>query len=246
MFYRKTFRLASCKADTDERTIEGVACAYDVEDSYGDVMQRGCFASAKGLLAKGRIKLFSQHWEPVGMITELTDEPDGLYMKAYVSRTLAGDDTLVLADDGVLSDLSVGFLLQESQRKLWPPDAKEDDQHNVRLVTKASLREISPVCWGAVPGSTVTSVSKEHLGYVPAEVPIMDRHHEPDGSVTKDGIAAALDMTLADPNMDEQLFAHLEQHAVDLGLLECTTSDLMKIAASLDKLHRTIAPTEED
>jgi phage head maturation protease len=57
-----------------------------------------------------KIKLLSQHdvKKPIGRMVTATVRPDGIYATFKLSRSAAGTESLILAQEGLVSGLSVG------------------------------------------------------------------------------------------------------------------------------------------
>lgn len=108
-----------------DRTIELIVMPYEhpahVRDrgrSYEEIVSRGAFAGVEA--RTGRIRCNRDHdvTRTIGRVAALhTSRDDGLVAELRISRTALGDETLALADDGVL-DASAGFAL------LRGPDGK--------------------------------------------------------------------------------------------------------------------------
>jgi HK97 family phage prohead protease len=101
--------------DADQRIIELCAVPYGVETRLSPSLVESFAARAFSNASKdpGRVKLWHGHSTVGGQIVggaELVeDKPDGVYIRARVSHTAAGDDLLTLAHDGVLDEASVEF-----------------------------------------------------------------------------------------------------------------------------------------
>lgn len=101
--------------DPDERVIEMRAVPYNVETQLApglvEVFAPGAFARAAKDPA--RCKLWAGHSTTggsiVGQAFEVADRPDGVYVRARVSKIPAGDDLLTLAHDKVLDEASIEF-----------------------------------------------------------------------------------------------------------------------------------------
>ena len=124
---------------------EGLACKYDVRDSYGTTFRSGCFT--RGGLDTGTYALLWQHdpTHPVGTFNAV-ERADGLYIEGRWDENSAGQEARAAALSGSASDLSVGFTWQSA-------DGETD-------INKARLMEVSQVTsrFGAVPGSILTAV----------------------------------------------------------------------------------------
>jgi HK97 family phage prohead protease len=131
----------------EENRFEGLACRYNVEDSYGTRFVDGCFA--RGGLDKNKYSLLWMHdpTQPIGTFTA-EERSDGLYIVGEWDSTPAGIAARMSALSGSASDLSVGFLWKKEE------GMPEND------ITIAKLQEVSQVTsrFGAVPGSVLTAV----------------------------------------------------------------------------------------
>ncbi len=144
-------------ANVEERTFEGYAAAYGNVDEDGDIIQKGAFAkSLQEAFPAGRIKVLYQHeWDkPIGMPIEMREDDRGLYVKARISKTRTGDETLELMRDGVLDRMSVGFRI---------PTGKSDIRDDgVRVIREGALMEFSVVTFPANEAAVITAVKSLH------------------------------------------------------------------------------------
>ena len=94
-------------------SIYGRAVPYATETTVGGVREQfaaGSFAP-EDVIGK---PLAYRHGEPIGVIREATNEPDGLYITADILDTVQGRDAAVLARGGAMRGLSVGFIPTQS------------------------------------------------------------------------------------------------------------------------------------
>lgn len=151
------------KANIKKRIIEGDGNVSGIKDSHGDVIREGafseCLADPKHA---ARLKHLWQHrwWEPIG-VPKVNDDAR-LSFVSKIARTPRGDEALILADEGVVKDISIGFNpIDEGPGKL--------DGEDVNFITKGILWELSSVTWGSNDESVVTDV-RNFLGLpTPAE-----------------------------------------------------------------------------
>ncbi len=133
--------------DDEKRTITGVAVPYDQTIKVGGIQEkfeRGSIPSIED------VKLFSQHKDPIGIITKGEETEDGFVIEARISETPKGEETLTLLRDGVLSKLSVGFAPVK--------DRKED---GVIVREEVMLKEVSVVAFPAYSNADVLSVRED-------------------------------------------------------------------------------------
>jgi len=109
------------------------------------------------------------HTRVIGKAVEyVTDDPRGLIADVRVSQTPLGDETLRLADDGVLRG-SIGMLVKESDQKLLG---------GLRRIRRAFLDHIAFVPNPAYAGAEVLSVrqAQEQMEpETPVSTPELDR-----------------------------------------------------------------------
>lgn len=150
------FRILTRAQGGDGRTVVGRAVPYNVDQvinrSLTERFQEGAFSAQ--LVASHRIPFTRGHMSQggvlIGKTTKLEERSDGLYGEWRVSRTVTGEETLALLEDGALDQLSIGFReLPGGTRRL----------NGVEVRTKAHLIEVSVVMAGAYgEGATVESV----------------------------------------------------------------------------------------
>jgi HK97 family phage prohead protease len=101
--------------DVDERLVELRAVPYGVESRLATHLVESFSPRAFANAGKdpARVKLWDRHstegGNPVGWAEAVEDRADGVYIRARVSATAAGNDLLTLARDGVLDEASVEF-----------------------------------------------------------------------------------------------------------------------------------------
>jgi HK97 family phage prohead protease len=106
-----------------------------------------------------KIKLLSQHdmKKPIGRMVSATVRPDGIYATFKLSRSSGGNDALVMAQEGLVSGLSIGAEIISS--------APSRDGHTI--VTAAKLKEVSLVTEPAFKSAQVLEIAAEEV--LPAE-----------------------------------------------------------------------------
>jgi len=106
-----------------------------------------------------KIKLLSQHdmKKPVGRMTAADVREDGIYATFKLSRSTGGNDALVMAQEGLVSGLSIGAEIISSK--------PSRDGHTV--ITAAKLREVSLVTEPAFKSAQVLEIAAEEV--IPAE-----------------------------------------------------------------------------
>lgn len=132
------------------REIMGVAAPYNVEATVSDGTTVK-FLPGSLPVDGAAPKLIQNHdlTQAIGVVTERTEDENGVYFVARISKTAAGNDALELAKDGVLDAVSVGA---------EPIDAEFDDNGTL-VVASARWVELSLVAIGAFPEARITQVA---------------------------------------------------------------------------------------
>ena len=135
--------------ETPTRTISGIAAPYNVSATVSDGTQVQ-FAPGSLPLDGKAPKLFMYHdsSQPVGLVTSRTETPEGMLFTAKIADTVAGNEALQLAKEGVLDNVSVGVDVLTSTR--------QDD--GTMVITSAVWRELSLVPIPAFSGATIENV----------------------------------------------------------------------------------------
>jgi HK97 family phage prohead protease len=140
---------AAAPDGTPRRTLTGIAAPYNVVARVSD--------GTEIMLAPGSLpedgknpKLYMYHdsTQPVGLVTARQDTPEGMLFEARISSTVAGDEALTLATDGVLDSVSVGISATEFTY----------DENGVMVITAAEWQELSLVPQPAFAGATIEKV----------------------------------------------------------------------------------------
>ena len=146
-----TFSQEIQAADTERRVISGLVAPYGEigHTSAGPVMfERGSIA----IPDVSKIKLLSQHQQdkPVGRAISFSEgtAPEGIYGSFKLSSSSRGQDALVLAQENLVSGLSVGVDVTASK-----------PMGDYLLVTAAVLKEVSLVESAAFSSASVTDIA---------------------------------------------------------------------------------------
>lgn len=145
-----------------EGIITAYAAAFSNTDSYGDVIQRGAFAKTiveRGPSGSKKVKVLYNHdtWEhlPVGVPQALSEDSYGLLTSTKMSKTQLGQDIYTLAQEGALSEMSIGY----SAVKATYPDDEVNRQTGIwRIIAEAKLYEYSFVPFPANESAVITGV----------------------------------------------------------------------------------------
>ena len=144
-----TFNQEIKAADAGSRTVSGLVAPYG-EVGYTSagpvVFERGSIAIPDAT----KIKLLSQHQsdKPVGRALSFSDSTEGIYGSFKLSSSTRGQDALVLAQENLVSGLSVGVDVTASK-----------PMGDYLLVTAAVLKEVSLVESAAFSSASVTDIA---------------------------------------------------------------------------------------
>lgn len=142
------------KVDEEKREIEAYVSIFDYVDSGKDRVKKGAFTKTiqeDKMRKKSRIKALWQHdpKSPVGKPRVIEEDSTGLLTVTPISKTTLGNDLLVLAKDGVITETSIGYGTIKEQ---WNND------EGVRDLLELKLWEYSYVTWGMNDMAIVTGV----------------------------------------------------------------------------------------
>ena len=132
-----------------KRTISGIAVPYGVDATVTSGEKIRVEAGALPVDGKAP-KLFMYHdsTQPVGVVTERVETEEGMLFSARIAPTAAGDEALVLAQEGVLDSVSVGI-----NPTKWRMDG------DTMVVKAAEWVELSLVPVPAFAGAVITDIA---------------------------------------------------------------------------------------
>jgi uncharacterized protein len=156
--------------DVEKREVSGIAVPYnETYDMGGGRLER----FEKGAVdTNSHVKLFRDHNEIIGVVTELQDSDEGLLVRAKISETTLGNETLELVKDGAIRSFSVGFI-----------PVKNRTEGNITIRTKVDLKEISLVPFPAYDNAAVLAVREEETTEIIQEELSMENTTPDYGSV---------------------------------------------------------------
>lgn len=132
-------------------TIYGRAVPYNTPTKVGGVEETFAPDAIDADAVVGR-HLAWRHNEPIGVITEARNEPDGLYITADILDTALGRDAALLAKRQAVKGLSIGF---QPLKSTWNR-AKTAVTHTAAQVFETSLTPMP-----AYPTAGIASVREE-------------------------------------------------------------------------------------
>jgi HK97 family phage prohead protease len=106
-----------------------------------------------------KIKLLAQHdlKKPIGRMTAAETRADGIYATFKLSRSTGGNDALIMAQEGLITGLSVGAEIIASQ----------PSKDGYTVVSQARLKEVSLVTVPAFASAEILEIAAEEV--IPAE-----------------------------------------------------------------------------
>jgi HK97 family phage prohead protease len=134
------FTLDAAQGDQPRRSISGMAAPYNVPAIVSDgtaVIFRPGSLPVEGKAP--RLFMYHDASQPVGVVTERVDTPEGMLFSAKISATSLGNDALVMAQDGTIDQVSVGV----------NPTKFSYDDDGTMIIEEASWMELSLVPIGA-------------------------------------------------------------------------------------------------
>lgn len=135
-------------SNSDTREVSGVAVPFNDTIDIGGGMKEKFAPGAVDLNAN--VKLFRDHKEIIGVVTNMSEDQNGLNITAKISETALGNETLNLVKDGAIRSFSVGFI---------PVTDVKDGNTIIRK--KVDLKEVSLVAFPAYDKAEVLSVREE-------------------------------------------------------------------------------------
>ena len=102
-----------------------------------------------------KIKLLSQHdlKKPIGRMTAAETREDGIYATFKLSRSSGGNDALIMAQEGLVTGLSIGAEIIASQ----------PSKDGYTVVSQAKLKEVSLVTVPAFASSEILEIAAEEI-----------------------------------------------------------------------------------
>lgn len=216
-------------ASVEQRTIEGHAAVTGNLDLNGDVILAGAFGGTVAA-GPGAVKVLIGHDYsslPVGRTIELKEDARGLFVKARILETSAGNDLLAVAKDahdhGESVGMSIGYRVTDYA---WAErDMGRNGKQLVREIKALEVKEFSFVTFPANP-KAVTSGVKAEGRTLTIEIP--DGASLEDARALFDEAAAAL--VAPDTHTEEPPAPALTAAAADLMLADLTLRDALSVS----------------
>ncbi|MFN7583834.1 MAG: HK97 family phage prohead protease, partial [bacterium] len=134
--------------DSEKREVSGIAVPFnetiDIGGGWSERFEKGAVD------LNANVKLFRDHEDIIGVVTEMEESDEGLLIRAKISETVLGNETLNLVKDGAIRSFSVGFI----------PVIDEKKEKTI-IRKKVDLKEVSLVAFPAYDKAEVLSVREE-------------------------------------------------------------------------------------
>jgi len=153
---------ASIECNEEKREISGKIVPMGTGEIGNTNLGAYTFAAGSIEIADvSKIRLLSMHdmKKPVGRMISAETKEGGLYAVFRLSKSTAGNDALIMAQEGLVTGLSIGAEIISSK--------PSRDGHTV--VTAAKLKEVSLVTEAAFKSAEVLEIAAEEV--IPAETP---------------------------------------------------------------------------
>ena len=150
-----TFSIKEIKVDNATRMVEGYFANFNTVDSDNDIIRKGAFTKsieAHGPASTGNRKIahLKQHdiQSPVGDLRELKEDDIGLYFRSFMGRHTDGNDALMMYEDNIIKEHSIGFNYLEEGLE-WVEGSQSRGIEGYWNVTEVKLWEGSFVTFGS-------------------------------------------------------------------------------------------------
>ena len=180
--------------DKSKRIVTGYFSTFTADpDSDGDIMDKAAFNSTvamNGPDAANRIWHLFNHSSssPINKPHVLKVDANGLYFETRFPDTKLSNDTLILYQEGAITEHSIGFNIVQSRQEQDPMGKQ------YQLIQEVRLWEGSSVLWGANQFTPTTGMKAEQY-----EVQ-----------------AKLLDTLLHNGNLSDEMFEQIEQLLKDI------------------------------
>ena len=154
------WRFRDLRAESDSREIYGLVVPYNVETTIGGRFRELVTPGVFGDTSQLNTFMTRQHKRELtlgrtGRNVSFRDTPEGLEMRADMPNTPLGEDTLQLVRDGILTGLSVEWLVKKERWQMGKVP--------VRTILESGLRHFSVVDSPEYETTLVHARAKQHL-----------------------------------------------------------------------------------
>jgi len=153
MYLTKNIAQTIKDVDVKQGIVTGYFSKFGNMDSDGDIIQKGAYTKTISESFK-RIKHLLDHdkTKAVGVIQVLKEDEYGLYYESKAGRHTLGQDFLLMAEDGIISEHSVGIY----------PIKQMKGEGGTNIITEVRMLEGSSLqTWGANEHTPLTGIKSE-------------------------------------------------------------------------------------
>jgi HK97 family phage prohead protease len=151
---------SSIECSEDRREISGKIVPMGTGEIGSTNLGQYTFAANSIEIADpSKIRLLSQHslQKPIGKMISSETRPDGIYAVFRLSRSTAGSDALIMAQEGLVTGLSIGAEII----------ASKPSKDGYTVVSQAKLKEVSLVTEPAFKSAQILEIAAEEI--IPVE-----------------------------------------------------------------------------
>lgn len=146
--------------DVKQGIVTGYLAHFGSKDGDGDVIMPGSFTKSiqeNGPMGTKRIKYLLDHKtdNAVGVFQELKEDETGLYYEAKIGRHASGRDYLLMVEDGIINQHSIGFKRM-----------KQEIKSDAKYIKEVKLYEGSGLQFWASNGNTPITGIKSVQDYI--------------------------------------------------------------------------------
>lgn len=146
--------------DVKQGIVTGYLAHFGSKDGDGDVIMPGSFTKSiqeNGPMGTKRIKYLLDHKtdNAVGVFQELKEDDNGLYYEAKIGRHASGRDYLLMVEDGIINQHSIGFKRM-----------KQEIKSDAKYIKEVKLYEGSGLQFWASNGNTPITGIKSVQDYI--------------------------------------------------------------------------------
>jgi len=158
MLLYKNLNQGITDVDVKKGIVTGYFSSFDNMDSDGDVIRKGAFAKTiNENFQRVRHLLDHDATKSVGKILTLQEDVKGLYYESKAGRHTLGRDFLLMVEDGLISEHSIGFVTIKQKKQGHYNEISE-----VKLYEGSSLQG-----WGANEMTPITGMkSYENISFM--------------------------------------------------------------------------------
>lgn len=227
----KSVAITEGKAASEATTVSGYASVKNIRDSVGDVIVDGAYQRLDESKNLGFTCINHNHSDlPVGYITELKEDPIGLYFEAKFHSTEDGKQAFTVIKERLEAGLFVGMSIGYKTEKA---SYGEQDGMSVRFLEEIFVRELTFTLLPANDAATVTGVKSR-----------ADEYESVRNAITQYVERIASIKTLGrGESWTETAVAELDAIKSDLTMLETAMNDLR---ATEEKSEVLAEETESD